>query len=367
MQEHWNESDLFCGGDSTTNGAVKSLAIGNNSFIPKVPLPGKTGIEQAIAIGSNVQATGDNSLVVGNDAIVGKTGAVAIGGDDAAGVYNANGNGYLLRAFGTKTSDSNLSDFRANAALGNGAASVWANSQALADGAISIGAAATSGYGAQSGGNWSSIIGKQSIALGAESYAQNDNSMALGYHALATGKSSTAIGDNASAANSNALALGANAQADAVGAIIIGSGAKNTKDTLTGVGLPADNGINAIGIGNSAKSAANGIAIGRGEEAKISEAKTIAIGDGAFSAGGIALGQDASIVKGNNPSGTASSSVAIGRQSTVADYGVALGARASVGMSIAADGNPERLTTGGGCTAPQFVLIEEYIRIQHWR
>ncbi|ELY8998599.1 YadA-like family protein [Salmonella enterica] len=478
-----SERDLFCGVDSSTSGALESIAIGSSAFIPKANIPGKSGIEQAIAIGSRVQAAGDNSLVIGNDAIAGKSGSIAIGGDDAAETYNANGKGYILRASGR---DNNLTNFRANAALGNAAVSLGANSQALADGAISIGAAATAGDGTQSGTIWSSTSGKQSIALGGESSALKDNSMALGYRTTATGYSSTAIGNNASAthndsiamgtnsqardmysiaigansvaqnssriivansvaigqsakamasntfaagslaqalspgaiafgpsatagntdgatqgnnaiavgylasapaqntlafgrgatatgvqgiamgygarssaeeaialgmnaiaAGSDTLALGKNAHADAAGAIIIGTGTKNTKSTLTGIGLPADNGINAIGIGSSAKSAANGIAIGRGAEAKISEARAIAIGDGAVSAGGIALGQGASVVKGNNLSGTASASVAIGRQTTVADYGVALGSRASVGMTLTAGGNPEKLTTGG--------------------
>ncbi|EDS6647176.1 hypothetical protein S510_000069 [Salmonella enterica subsp. arizonae] len=370
-----SESDLFCGSVSNTNGAVKSLAIGNNAFIPKAIIPGKTGIEQAIAIGSNVQATGDNSLVIGNDAITGKTGSVAIGGDDAAGTYHANGKGYILRAAGSNSADNNLTNFRANAAIGNGAVSLGANSQALSDGAVSIGAAATAGAGTQNGTTWNSTSGRQSIAVGAESSALQDNSIAVGYRSEATGNSSTAIGNNASAKNNNALAmgreasatgeqsialgmnsgaegsdalaLGNSAHADAAGAILIGRDAKNTKDTLSAVGLPADNGINAIGIGSSVRSAANGIAIGRGAEAKISEATTIAIGNGAVSAGGIAIGQGASVVKGNNPSGTASASVSVGRQTVVADYGVALGSRASVGITLTGDGNPERVTTGG--------------------
>ncbi|HCL5337989.1 TPA: hypothetical protein N2G12_004116, partial [Salmonella enterica] len=370
-----SESDLFCGSVSNTNGAVKSLAIGNNAFIPKAIIPGKTGIEQAIAIGSNVQATGDNSLVIGNDAITGKTGSVAIGGDDAAGTYHAKGKGYILRAAVSNSADNNLTNFRANAAIGNGAVSLGANSQALSDGAVSIGAAATAGAGTQNGTTWNSTSGRQSIAVGAESSALQDNSIALGYRSEATGNSSTAIGNNASAKNNNALAmgreasatgeqsialgmnsgaegsdalaLGNSAHADAAGAILIGRDAKNTKDTLSAVGLPADNGINAIGIGSSVRSAANGIAIGRGAEAKISEATTIAIGNGAVSAGGIAIGQGASVVKGNNPSGTASASVSVGRQTVVADYGVALGSRASVGITLTGDGNPERVTTGG--------------------
>ncbi|EAR8247046.1 hypothetical protein E2V19_25550, partial [Salmonella enterica] len=341
------DSDLFCGNNINTNGAVNSVAIGNSVLIPKISVPGKTGIEQAVAIGSNVQATGDNSLVIGNEAITGKSGSIAIGGDDAAGTYNANGKGYILRAFGSNFFDNNITDYRANAAIGNGAVSLGSNSQALADGAVSIGAAATAGAGTQRGNEWDSSSGKQSIALGAESSALNDNTIALGYRTTSTGNSSTAIGNSTVATANNALALGSHSHADADGAVIIGSDAKNTRDTLTAVGLPADNGVNAIGIGSSVRSAANGIAIGRGAEAKISEATTIAIGNGAVSAGGIALGQDSAVVKGNNPSGTASASVSIGRQTTVADYGVALGSRASVGMTLTADGIPERLTSGG--------------------
>ncbi|EAU0161695.1 hypothetical protein ATQ48_24820 [Salmonella enterica] len=342
-----HDSDLFCGNNINTNGAVNSVAIGNSVLIPKISVPGKTGIEQAVAIGSNVQATGDNSLVIGNEAITGKSGSIAIGGDDAAGAYNANGKGYILRAFGSNFFDNNITDYRANAAIGNGAVSLGSNSQALADGAVSIGAAATAGAGTQRGNEWDSSSGKQSIALGAESSALNDNTIALGYRTTSTGNSSTAIGNSTVATANNALALGSHSHADADGAVIIGSDAKNTRDTLTAVGLPADNGVNAIGIGSSVRSAANGIAIGRGAEAKISEATTIAIGNGAVSAGGIALGQDSAVVKGNNPSGTASASVSIGRQTTVADYGVALGSRASVGMTLTADGIPERLTSGG--------------------
>ncbi|MEG2430664.1 MAG: hypothetical protein RSB25_03310, partial [Acinetobacter sp.] len=342
-----SENDLFCGADTNTNGSVKSLAIGNNVIIPKISIPGKTGIEQSVAIGSNVQAFGDNTIAIGNDIVSGQTGSVAIGGDDAAGIYHSRGKGYLLQKFGSKLNDSNLSNYRANAALGNGAISVGPNSQALADGTVSIGASATAGDGTQNGTVWTSTSGKQAMALGSESVALKDNAIALGYQTSATGNASLAAGYHASATNDNAIALGSNAHADAAGSIIIGSNAKNTRDTLSEIGLPADNGINAIGIGNSAKSGANAIAIGRMAEAKISEARSIAIGDGAVSAGGIALGQGASVVKGNNPSGTACASVSFGRKTTVADYGVALGSRASVGITLTNDGIPERVTSGG--------------------
>lgn len=339
--------DFLCGDSTTTNGAYKSTAIGNNAVIYNKAIAGKTGVEQALAIGSNVQAKGDNSLVLGNDAVADGSGAVSVGGDDAAGLYNAKERGYHLKSFGTKKTDSNLSTYRANAAIGNGATSIGANAQALAAGSISIGPAATAGEGTQTENDWKSTNGKQSVAIGAESYAGKDNSVALGYQAEATAINATAIGKNGRASAQNSIALGTNAYADADDTIIIGRDAKNTSGTLSGTGLPADNGINAIGIGSSTKSAANSIAIGRGAEAKISEARAIAIGDGAVSAGGIALGQDAVVLKGNNPSETASASVSIGRQAAVADYGVALGSRASVGTTLTADGKPDKITNGG--------------------
>lgn len=54
------------------------MAIGTDVFIPKIVVPGKDGIGQVVAIGSNIQATGDNSIVIGNDAISGKTGSIAL-------------------------------------------------------------------------------------------------------------------------------------------------------------------------------------------------------------------------------------------------------------------------------------------------
>ncbi|EBI3648431.1 hypothetical protein D0065_24320, partial [Salmonella enterica] len=274
-------------------GADKSSAFGSDAVVLQ-------GVMQSIALGNNttINTGGHNSTAIGSYASIGTKAinAIALGGG----------------------SDRN------NAAKANGVS------------AIAV-------------GNKTSALAENSVVIGAGSNTTSSgiNAIAVGNVAGASGSNSVALGTNTVATGSDALAFGSNAHADAVGAIIIGSGARNTRETLTGAELPVDNGINAIGIGSSAKSAANSIAIGLGAEAKISEARTIAIGDGAVSAGGIALGQSASVVKGNNPSGTASASVAIGRQTTVADYGVALGSRASVGMTLTAGGNPEKLTTGG--------------------
>ncbi|ECA5251135.1 hypothetical protein ELS07_21640 [Salmonella enterica subsp. enterica serovar Lomalinda] len=283
--------DFFCGPDSSTSGARRSIAIGDNVLIPKITVPGKTGIEQAIAIGSNVQGGGDNSITLGNDIITAGTGSVAIGGDDAAGIYNAGNKGYLLKTYGAKNNDSNISDFRANAALGNGTVSLGAGAQALADGAISIGAAATAGDGTQNGTGWSSTSGKQSIALGVESSALNHNAIALGYRANVTGYSGTAIGENASATSNNAIALGTNAMARDISDIAIG--------------------FNAIAQNSNGVTLASSLAIG--SEAKAMTNNSFAIGSEAqaLSPGAIAFGP--STTAGNNTGPAAgNNAIAIG-------------------------------------------------------
>ncbi|EBP6373554.1 hypothetical protein ABH30_16450 [Salmonella enterica] len=340
-----HESNGKSAGNEVNSGArvysINGIAIGTGS-VSGSSVVGKQ-YHRTIAIGDGAKVSGNLNTGLGAGIVVGDSSdsSVAVG---------------FASAIGRQKSGSRIFDNAAKATAVGAGAEVMRGS----DRSTSIGSEARVLQGTTQsialgnnttiniGGNNSTAVGSfasvgpnaaNAIALG----GGNDGNDAAKANAVAA----IAVGHASSASGTNALALGSYSHADAEGAVIIGSGAKNTKGTLTAVGLPADNGINAIGIGSSAKSAANGIAIGRGAEAKISEARSIAIGDGAVSAGGIAFGQGASVVKGNNPSGTASASVAIGRQTTVADYGVALGSRASVGMTLTADGTPEKLTTGG--------------------
>ncbi|MLU99743.1 hypothetical protein DRU74_24005 [Salmonella enterica subsp. enterica] len=321
--------------------SINGIAIGTGSVAGSA-VEGKRNL-RTIAIGDGAKVSGSLNTGLGAGLIVGE------GSDSSVTV------GYSS-AIGRQSSGSRIFENAAKAtAVGAGAEVMKGSDRSTSVGSQAHVLQGTTQSIALGNNTTINIGGNNSTAIG--SYASVGthavNAIALGggsdgnNAAKANAVAAIAIGHASSASGTDALALGSNSFADAEGAVIIGSGAKNTKDTLTGIGLPADNGINAIGIGSSAKSAANGIAIGRGAEAKISEARAIAIGDGAVSAGGIALGQGASVVKGNNPSGTASASVAIGRQTAVADYGVALGSRASVGITLTADGTPEKLTTGG--------------------
>ncbi|EIO1429431.1 hypothetical protein LOU18_004701, partial [Salmonella enterica] len=321
--------------------SINGIAIGTGS-VSGSAVEGKQDI-RTIAIGDGAKVSGSLNTGLGPGLIIGEgsDSSVAVGYSSAIGRQNSGSRifEHSVKATAIGTGAEVMKGSDSSTSVGSQARILQGTTQSIALGnntTVNIG-----GNNSTAIGSYASIgvNAVNAIALGGGNGGNNA--------AKANAVAAIAVGHASSASGTNALALGSNAFADAEDAVIIGSGAKNTKDTLTGIGLPADNGINAIGIGSSAKSAANGIAIGRGAEAKISEATTIAIGNGAVSAGGVALGQDASVVKGNNLSGTASASVAIGRQTIVADYGVALGSRASVGMTLSAEGNPEKLTTGG--------------------
>ncbi|ECI3362768.1 hypothetical protein DKU78_24360, partial [Salmonella enterica subsp. diarizonae] len=321
--------------------SINGIAIGTGS-VSGSSVEGKRDI-RTIAIGDGAKVSGSLNTGLGPGLIIGEgsDSSVAVGYSSAIGRQNSGSRifEHSVKATAIGTGAEVMKGSDSSTSVGSQARILQGTTQSIALGnntTVNIGGNNSTAIGSYASVGVNAV---NAIALGGGSGGNNA--------AKANAVAAIAVGHASSASGTNALALGSNAFADAEGAVIIGSGAKNTKDTLTGIGLPADNGINAIGIGSSAKSAANGIAIGHSAEAKISEATTIAIGNGAVSAGGIALGQGASVVTGNNPSGTASASVAIGRQTTVADYGVALGSRASVGMTLSADGNPEKLTTGG--------------------
>ncbi|HCM8912145.1 TPA: hypothetical protein N5G30_003507, partial [Salmonella enterica subsp. enterica serovar Paratyphi B] len=321
--------------------SINGIAIGTGSVAGNA-VDGKRDL-RTIAIGDGAKVSGSLNTGLGPGIIVGEgsNSSVAVGYSSAIGRQNSGSRAFenVAKSIAVGAGAEVMKGSDSSTSVGSQARVLQGTTQSIALGnntTVNIGGNNSTAIGSYAAVGTNAV---NAIALGGGSDGNNA--------AKANAVAAIAIGHASSASGTNALALGSNSFTDAEGAVIIGSGAKNTKDTLTGIGLPADNGINAIGIGSSAKSAANGIAIGRGAEAKISEARAIAIGDGAVSAGGIAFGQGASVVKGNNPSGTASASVAIGRQTTVADYGVALGSRASVGMTLTADGTPEKLTTGG--------------------
>ena len=178
------------------NGA---LAIGPNSTHPTV-----ANSNNSIAIGVNLQATGQKAIGIGTDTTVDGIGAIAIGNNDSGRMANqgVNGNG----AIGV---GSNLT------ARGNNAIAVGTESQATANHAIAIGTGTRAtgedsiAIGRSGGTNLAQATTKQSLAIGWAAQATGaTQAVAIGPDAIASGTQSTSIGNNTRATGDSSIAIG---------------------------------------------------------------------------------------------------------------------------------------------------------------
>jgi len=178
------------------NGA---LAIGSNSIHTTV-----ANSNNSIAIGVNLQATGQKAIGIGTDTTVDGIGAIAIGNNDSGRMVNqgVNGNG----AIGV---GSNLT------ARGNNAIAVGTESQATANHAIAIGTGTRAtgedsiAIGRSEGTNLAQATTKQSLAIGWTAQATGaTQAVAIGPDAIASGTQSTSIGNNTRATGDSSIAIG---------------------------------------------------------------------------------------------------------------------------------------------------------------
>ena len=178
------------------NGA---LAIGPNSTHTTV-----ANSNNSIAIGVNLQATGQKAIGIGTDTTVDGIGAIAIGNNDSGRMANqgVNGNG----AIGV---GSNLT------ARGNNAIAVGTESQATANHAIAIGTGTRAtgedsiAIGRSEGTNLAQATTKQSLAIGWAAQATGaTQAVAIGPDAIASGTQSTSIGNNTRATGDSSIAIG---------------------------------------------------------------------------------------------------------------------------------------------------------------
>ena len=300
---------VFAIGDgSTSANGTGALAIGNNAqaktngALAIGPNSTHTTIangNNAIAIGVNLQATGQKAIGIGTDTTANGSGAIAIGNNDANRMANqgVNGNG----AIGV---GSNLT------ANGNNAIAVGTEAQATAISAVAVGAnTQATGAEAVAIGKGAASTASKALAFGQGARAQAGNTVAFGTRAQATQDGSIAIGTNTIATGvygeksrkGKAIAIGYNTNALGESSIAIG-----TDDSFYGA-LTA--------------SSRQGIAIGTGAKAT-GATQSIALGPDAISSGT----QSTSI--GNNTRATGDSSIAIGgddwnivREKTVAAAG----------------------------------------------
>ena len=336
-------TSIALGEDASTLGGAggSPVAIGYNASstgISGISLGPNTTASgsQSISIGDTVSATGTDSIALGHDASASGSGSTALGHDaSVTGQYST--------------------------ALGYGA-TVTATTAAIA-----IGDATASGIGSMAIHDNSLSSGLNSMAIGYSSQATVASAMAVGYSSEATAVSSTALGHDASAIGDKSISIGFESSASSVDAIAIGT--DTDADALGSI---------AIGTGSDA-SQVGSIALGKGAQA-IGAGSTIAIGEAATTAGGlaspIAIGYQAnttgaygvgigyqtvtsgaqSIAIGYIASATNDNGIAIGRQLTVAGqkavgigWGAVAGAYDSIGIGTSANASTtDCISMGGG-------------------
>ena len=210
-----------------TNGA---LAIGPNSTHTTI-----ANSNNSIAIGVNLQATGQKAIGIGADTNVNGTSAIAIGNNDSGRITNQGVSG---------------------------------------DGAIGVGSNLT-------------VRGNNAIAVGTEAQAKEISTVAVGANTQATGVEAVAIGKGAQATKKSSIAIGKNTQATEESTIVIGS-----DDPLYGeIKSSSRQGI-AIGVGAKATGATQSIALG--PDAISSGTQSTSIGNNTRATGdsSIAIGGD---------------------------------------------------------------------------
>ena len=187
-------------------------------------------------------------------------------------------------------------------------------------------------------------LGKESTAIGFNARAVADNTNAMGRMTKATALNATAIGTNAVASDEDTIAIGTDSIASHEHAISIGkaAAAQNSDSLAAGTSATA-NGSSSVAIGNGTlTSARNTVAIGNGSQA-IGKSG-VAIGDGAT-----AGSESSNYLYGNIAIGTGASSaggIAIGDNTKAADYSLAAGLYSEAGNRAAAVGYSNHATGG---------------------
>uniref|UniRef100_UPI003F6DAC89 beta strand repeat-containing protein n=1 Tax=Lonepinella sp. BR2882 TaxID=3095283 RepID=UPI003F6DAC89 len=336
---------------------------------------------------ADAQATGDNALAAGPEAIANASKAVAVGHQAHATHENSTALGSNARATGNNAvATGYYSNAKANnsVVMGN-----HSSSQNNATKSVAIGNSARTGSNDTGGdvtydGASSYVFddGKSSIAIGDNSTARGNSNIAIGKDAVTANKdaetafatnsiamgtsaktiasssaiaigndavvqkysdSAIAIGDNAKVAATTAVAVGPNTTASGVASTAVGSSATAGGASATAIGSNSTaSAPSGVAIGDSASSAASktisiGLNAGKGQQADISGTKNSHINIGELSGENvdgqlnIAIGKQAGSNvrgKGNIAVGTEAGMNIVGSDESLGDN-VAIGTKAN--------------------------------------
>ena len=287
------------------------LRLNNNSvLLGKLSASGSLG-SNAVAIGSPAKSSGDGSVVIGVGGTTGKY-SISVGTLAVSMGENAVAIGTPSMSYGNSVA------FGAGSQANSYGTALGASTEVSSYGtAIGYDASANKSK-AISIGNSSYTNGESAVAIGQNTYARSDDSIAINAGTSdrgATGLQSISIGNLSKTGDDYALAIGAGAQAKSESGVALGYNA-TAEDEST------------IAIGTSAK-------------ATSFKAEThtnypgIAIGLGAESSGGIAIGNNGKFLTINTGNTYATTNgIAIGNNAKASGAGnVAIGVNACSGVT----------------------------------
>ncbi len=222
---------------------------------------GATG-SYAFSLGHNGTASGEHSLVFGNQNYALNDYAIALGNNNVVSGLNSAAIGGINQANGDYAFALGLQ----NEASANNTVALGTNVTASGDYAIAMGQNTTaSGENSTTFGRNTEAIGANSVAMGRGTEAQGDFSFAFGDESEAQANNSIAMGNDAFATSDNAVAIGRDAFASGESAVAIGGGneASGGFSTALGNGTEASGSFStALGL-NTEASGSRSIAMGQ--------------------------------------------------------------------------------------------------------
>ncbi|WEI23553.1 YadA-like family protein [Acinetobacter bereziniae] len=300
------DNNNVLGNENQLNNAKNSTVIGNKNIVAQ---------DNTQVLGNNVTTTQANSVILGNastDRAATTVDKVTINGED----YTVAGAGSVANGIvsvGKAGAERQIINVAAGKVSSDSTDAVngsqlYATNKAIADSkthyiSINDGGTQTGNY------NNDGAIGKNSIAIGVASKAENENSVALGTNAVsnyggiaigsgvkASNGGSTVIGSNSVALANNAHVIGTNNRSEQQNSSILGN--ENQILTSSGTSLAIGNnniltsgGAATLGFGNQV-SGASTLALGTGNNVTNMNTTAVGIGNQISGNGSIALGTD---------------------------------------------------------------------------
>jgi len=286
---------------NATSIGFQANALGVNSIYLGARTAAGTGAlaESAIAIGTDVTASGGAAVGIGVQSFASGVSGLAIGTQ----VHNAGANTVAMGA--TASADANS-----------------ANSVVI-------------------GSSSKAVVAQNAVALGTSAQVNNGQATALGGFTIANGDGATAVGLSSQSTTSHATAVGWQAYATALNAIYLGArttGTGASAESAVAIGTDVSaSGAESIGIGLQANAGqGNAIAIGRqaiatGQNSMYVGALPDVAGRGATATNAIAVGVDVtasgvgSVALGNFTVASGGNSLALGASSASANNAVSAG------------------------------------------